>query len=355
MKGLDGGPIRIRVGIHTGQPALDPPKYIGIDIHRAARIMSAAHGGQVVLSRETADCSSAAASTSRSRRSPLQGRRHAPTDLPARTRRAPTAQVALPDRPARPRDRFPRTRDRPDRGRRASPGPRRGCSHSPAPAAPARPGSPSKPQRERGPLHRRRHLGRARAPSRSNARPSGDRARAETDRARRASRSLDDDRGCASRQAVAPPPRQRRAPPPRPCARRRKDQRLMSHAPTPRHEPRTPPADRGDDMAGARADRDRRPGAVHRTRTLRRKRVRADRRASQGSAPSSITYHSRSSSPRRAHARSPRLRSSIGSVRVWRCSRAARTTSTTVSARLPRPSPGPTTCSGPTSNAPFAP
>ena len=53
MSGLDGGPIRIRVGIHTGEPALDPPKYVGIDVHRAARIMSAAHGGQVVLSPST--------------------------------------------------------------------------------------------------------------------------------------------------------------------------------------------------------------------------------------------------------------------------------------------------------------
>ncbi|MBA2641458.1 MAG: tetratricopeptide repeat protein [Actinobacteria bacterium] len=53
MIGLDGGPIRIRVGIHTGEPALDPPKYVGMDVHRAARIMSAAHGGQVVLSPST--------------------------------------------------------------------------------------------------------------------------------------------------------------------------------------------------------------------------------------------------------------------------------------------------------------
>ena len=55
MQGLDGGPIRVRVGIHTGQPALDPPNYLGIDVHRAARIMSSAHGGQVVLSRHTAE------------------------------------------------------------------------------------------------------------------------------------------------------------------------------------------------------------------------------------------------------------------------------------------------------------
>ena len=48
---LHAGPIRIRVGVHTGEPALDPPKYVGIDVHLAARIMSAGHGGQVVLSK----------------------------------------------------------------------------------------------------------------------------------------------------------------------------------------------------------------------------------------------------------------------------------------------------------------
>ncbi len=53
MVGLAEGPIRIRVGVHTGEPALDPPKYVGMDVHRAARIMSAAHGGQVVLSPST--------------------------------------------------------------------------------------------------------------------------------------------------------------------------------------------------------------------------------------------------------------------------------------------------------------
>jgi len=52
---LDGGPIRIRVGIHTGEPIVDPPKYVGIDVHRAARIMAAAHGGQALLSRTTRD------------------------------------------------------------------------------------------------------------------------------------------------------------------------------------------------------------------------------------------------------------------------------------------------------------
>jgi predicted ATPase/class 3 adenylate cyclase len=54
MRGLDGGPIKLRIGVHTGEPALDPPRYVGMDVHRGERIMSAAHGGQIVLSRETA-------------------------------------------------------------------------------------------------------------------------------------------------------------------------------------------------------------------------------------------------------------------------------------------------------------
>jgi predicted ATPase/class 3 adenylate cyclase len=53
MAGLEDGPIAIRVGIHTGTPILDPPKYVGMDVHFAARVMSSAHGGQVVLSAAT--------------------------------------------------------------------------------------------------------------------------------------------------------------------------------------------------------------------------------------------------------------------------------------------------------------
>jgi predicted ATPase len=54
MQGLEEGPIKIRVGIHTGSPELDPPKYVGMDVHTAARIMSCGHGGQVVVSQTTA-------------------------------------------------------------------------------------------------------------------------------------------------------------------------------------------------------------------------------------------------------------------------------------------------------------
>ena len=53
--GLADGPIRVRIGIHTGEPLVTPEGYVGLDVHRAARIAAAAHGGQVVLSRTTRD------------------------------------------------------------------------------------------------------------------------------------------------------------------------------------------------------------------------------------------------------------------------------------------------------------
>jgi predicted ATPase len=53
MSALAAEPLRIRVGIHSGEPLLDPPKYTGLDVHLAARIMSAGHGGQVLLSSTT--------------------------------------------------------------------------------------------------------------------------------------------------------------------------------------------------------------------------------------------------------------------------------------------------------------
>ena len=53
MADLAESTIRIRAGIHTGEPGLDPPKYVGQDVHKAARIMGAGHGGQVLLSQAT--------------------------------------------------------------------------------------------------------------------------------------------------------------------------------------------------------------------------------------------------------------------------------------------------------------
>ena len=54
MADLEETTIRVRVGMHTAEPGLDPPKYVGLDVHKAARIMGAGHGGQVLLSQATA-------------------------------------------------------------------------------------------------------------------------------------------------------------------------------------------------------------------------------------------------------------------------------------------------------------
>jgi predicted ATPase len=47
------GKIRVRVGIHTGTPFMGEEGYVGHDVHRAARIAAAGHGGQVLLSQAT--------------------------------------------------------------------------------------------------------------------------------------------------------------------------------------------------------------------------------------------------------------------------------------------------------------
>ncbi|MDP9468661.1 MAG: hypothetical protein M3P32_08000 [Chloroflexota bacterium] len=50
---LTSGPIRVRMGIHTGLPLLTDEGYVGADVHQAARIGAAGHGGQVLLSAAT--------------------------------------------------------------------------------------------------------------------------------------------------------------------------------------------------------------------------------------------------------------------------------------------------------------
>jgi predicted ATPase/class 3 adenylate cyclase len=53
QEALRDGPVQVRIGIHTGEPIVTDEGYVGIDVHRAARVMSAAHGGQVVVSERT--------------------------------------------------------------------------------------------------------------------------------------------------------------------------------------------------------------------------------------------------------------------------------------------------------------
>ena len=46
-------PIQVRVGLHTGTPLLADEGYVGGDVHRAARMAAAGHGGQVLVSSST--------------------------------------------------------------------------------------------------------------------------------------------------------------------------------------------------------------------------------------------------------------------------------------------------------------
>src|SRR5215216_5717150 len=49
----DGARPQVRMGMHTGEPIVIAQDYAGLDVHRAARICSAAHGGQILISRRT--------------------------------------------------------------------------------------------------------------------------------------------------------------------------------------------------------------------------------------------------------------------------------------------------------------
>jgi class 3 adenylate cyclase len=50
----DGVEVRVRIGLHTAEPELAETGYVGMGLHRAARLCALGHGGQVLLSRSTA-------------------------------------------------------------------------------------------------------------------------------------------------------------------------------------------------------------------------------------------------------------------------------------------------------------
>jgi predicted ATPase/class 3 adenylate cyclase len=53
QRALEPGRIHVRMGVHTGEPLVTEEGYVGIDVHRAARIAAAGHGGQVLVSQTT--------------------------------------------------------------------------------------------------------------------------------------------------------------------------------------------------------------------------------------------------------------------------------------------------------------
>src|SRR3954463_9966335 len=48
-----GEEVRVRMGLHTGEPHAVEGRYVGLDVHHAARVMAVAHGGQVLVSETT--------------------------------------------------------------------------------------------------------------------------------------------------------------------------------------------------------------------------------------------------------------------------------------------------------------
>lgn len=49
----EGVEVKVRMGLHTGEPAVGDEGYVGLDVVRAARICSAGHGGQILISETT--------------------------------------------------------------------------------------------------------------------------------------------------------------------------------------------------------------------------------------------------------------------------------------------------------------
>ena len=54
QQALAAGPVAVRMGLHTGTPTVTVEGYVGIDVHRGARVAALAHGGQVLVSAATA-------------------------------------------------------------------------------------------------------------------------------------------------------------------------------------------------------------------------------------------------------------------------------------------------------------
>jgi predicted ATPase/class 3 adenylate cyclase len=55
QENLAPGPVKVRMGLHTGTPLVGPEGYVGEDVHLGARIAAAGHGGQILISKQTRD------------------------------------------------------------------------------------------------------------------------------------------------------------------------------------------------------------------------------------------------------------------------------------------------------------
>ena len=94
----------MRIGLHTGTPLLTDEGYVGDDVHFAAALLPPAHGGQVVLSKATAELDRAELTDLG--RAPAQGHLGSGADLPARERLLPAAEDDLQHELAAPASSF---------------------------------------------------------------------------------------------------------------------------------------------------------------------------------------------------------------------------------------------------------
>ena len=91
----DGVEVRVRIGIHSGRPTLTDSGYVGLAVHTVARICSAAHGGQILLSGAARDA------VGRSRPAGLRFRSLGSHRFRGLREPQTIFQVAAPDLPAR--------------------------------------------------------------------------------------------------------------------------------------------------------------------------------------------------------------------------------------------------------------
>ena len=166
------GPIRVRMAVHTGAAEERDGDYYGPPLNRAARLMSAGHGGQILLSQSTyelvRDTPPDGVDVRRSRRASSQRSDPPGAGLPARGAgppvRLPTARLARrpPAQPAAPADAAARARaatSRPcaslllARRRPARDADRAGRDRQDPPGPPGR-GRPARPLRGRRVLRR---------------------------------------------------------------------------------------------------------------------------------------------------------------------------------------------------------
>ena len=94
QRALGRTPVRVRMGLHTGEPRVTDEGYVGIDVHRAARVAACGHGGQIVVSETTRALLGDGRRAPRPRRASPQGPGEPGAPLPARRRRVPAAPNA---------------------------------------------------------------------------------------------------------------------------------------------------------------------------------------------------------------------------------------------------------------------